>query len=228
MRFCIPAPDAIKSAAAGAQTALPDFYPVLASLLKGHSMTNAQLSDRARTFVIILDRFILRLAQHWLLVFNLVFGLYAGLPLVAPLLMSWGQTRAANAIYIVYQFLCHQMPSRSFFVGRFQVGLCQRDLAIYGGACLAGLAFALVRDRVKPLPIRVWLILVAPLALDGVTQLLGLRTSIWQLRTMTGLLASGATIWMAYPYLEQAFNEAEQSARAQLTKARANSSEDAG
>ena len=190
-------------------------------------MTNAQLSHRARTFVIILDRLILRLAQHWLLVFNLVFGLYAGLPLVAPLLMSWGQTRAANAIYFVYQFLCHQMPSRSYFVGRFQVGLCQRDLAIYGGACLAGMLFALVRDRVKPLPIRVWLILVAPLVLDGVTQLLGLRASTWQLRTMTGLLASGATIWMVYPYLEQAFNEAEQSAGAQLRKARANSSEDA-
>ncbi|HUW97112.1 MAG TPA: DUF2085 domain-containing protein, partial [Anaerolineae bacterium] len=90
-----------------------------------------------------------------------------------------------------------------------------------------GLLFALVRDRVKPLPIRVWLILVAPLVLDGVTQLLGLRASTWQLRTMTGLLASGATIWMVYPYLEQAFNEAEQSAGAQLRKARANSSEDA-
>jgi uncharacterized membrane protein len=191
-------------------------------------MTNAQISQRARTFVTILDGFILRLSRHWLMIFNLVFGLYAGLPLLAPLLMSWGQSRPANVIYFVYQFLCHQMPSRSFFIGRFQVGLCQRDLAIYGGACLAGMLFALVRDRVKPLPIRVWLILVAPLVLDGVTQLLGLRTSTWQLRTMTGLLASGATIWMVYPYLEQAFKEVGETAGSQLKKAQANSLDSAG
>lgn len=191
-------------------------------------MTNAQISQRARTFVTILDGFILRLSRHWLMIFNLVFGLYAGLPLLAPLLMSWGQSRPANVIYFVYQFLCHQMPSRSFFIGRFQVGLCHRDLAIYGGACLAGMLFALVRDRVKPLPIRVWLILVAPLVLDGVTQLLGLRTSTWQLRTMTGLLASGATIWMVYPYLEQAFKEVGETAGSQLKKAQANSLDSAG
>jgi uncharacterized membrane protein len=189
-------------------------------------MTNAELSKRARTVVTILDRLILGLARHWLLIFNLVFGFYAGLPLLAPLLMTWGQTRAANVIYFVYQFLCHQMPSRCFYIGRFQVGLCQRDLAIYGGACLAGMLFAMVRDRTRPLPIPVWLVLVAPLALDGITQLVGLRTSTWQVRTMTGLLASGATIWMVYPYLEQAFDEAEQSAGSQLRKAEANSPAD--
>ena len=181
-------------------------------------MTNAQLSGRLRALVVLLDKLIAWLARHWLLLFNLVFGLYAGLPVVAPLLMSWGRTRLANIIYFVYQFQCHQMPSRSYFIGRFQVGVCQRDLAIYGGACLAGIAFSLVRNRVRSLPIPVWLVLVAPLALDGVTQLLGLRTSTWQLRTISGFLASGATVWLVYPYLERAFKEARESAEAQLRK----------
>jgi uncharacterized membrane protein len=181
-------------------------------------MTNAQLSGKLRSLVVILDRSIAWFSRHWLLLFNCVFGLYAGLPVLAPLLMSWGQTRLANVIYFVYQFQCHQMPSRSYFIGRFQVGLCQRDLAIYGGACLAGIAFSLVRNRVRSLPIPVWLVLVAPLALDGVTQLLGLRTSTWQLRTISGLLASGATIWFVYPYLERAFKEAQESAESQLRK----------
>ncbi|HUS69197.1 MAG TPA: DUF2085 domain-containing protein [Anaerolineae bacterium] len=188
-------------------------------------MTNAQLSKKARTAVAAIDRFILWLSRHWLLLFNLVFGLYAGLPVLAPLLMSWGWTRSANTIYFVYQFLCHQMPSRSYFIGRFQVGLCERDLALYGGACLAGVVFAMVRDRVRPLPIPVWLILIAPLLLDGVTQLLGLRSSTWQLRTISGLLASGGTIWMVYPYLEQAFREVQASALAQLGKSEANREE---
>ena len=191
-------------------------------------MTNAQLSGRLRALVVLLDKLIAWLARHWLLLFNLVFGLYAGLPVLAPLLMSWGRTRLANIIYFVYQFQCHQMPSRSYFIGRFQVGICQRDLAIYGGACLAGIAFSLVRSRVRSLPIPVWLVLVAPLALDGVTQLLGLRTSTWQLRTISGFLASGATVWLVYPYLERAFKEARKSAESQLRKVETDNEECAG
>jgi uncharacterized membrane protein len=181
-------------------------------------MSNSRVLDKLRGGVALLDRFILWLARHWLLLFNLVFGVYAGLPVLAPLLMSWGQPRLANPIYFVYQFLCHQMPSRSFFLGRFEVAICERDLAIYGGACVSGMVFAAIRDRVKPLPIRVWLVLLAPLVLDGVTQLVGLRASTWQLRTLTGLLASAATVWLVYPYLHQAFGEVAESASSQLGK----------
>lgn len=172
-----------------------------------------------RGVVRIVDKAVLWLARHWLLLFNLVFGVYAGLPVLAPLLMSWGRPTLANIIYFVYQFLCHQMPSRCFYIGRFQVGICERDLALYGGACLAGLAFALVRKRVRPLPLPLWLVLIAPLVLDGVTQLVGLRNSSWQIRTISGLLASGATIWLVYPYLEQAFGEVAADAGHQLRKA---------
>lgn len=182
-------------------------------------MEGGQVADRARCLVLSLDRFILGLSSHWLLVFNVVFGLYAGLPVLAPLLMSWGQDRLANVIYFVYRYLCHQMPLRSFFIGRFQVALCQRDLALYGGACLAGLVFGLVRERVRPLPLRVWVILISPLVLDGVTQLLGLRMSTWLLRTATGVLASGATVWLVYPYLEKSFRDIRTSAESQLGRA---------
>jgi len=188
-------------------------------------LTDSRLSNKSRTVVVAVDRFVLWLSRHWLLLFNLVFGLYAGLPVLAPLLMTWGWTRSANIIYLVYQFLCHQMPSRCFFIGRFQVGLCERDLALYGGACLAGVVFSAVRDRVRPLPIPVGLLLLAPLVLDGVTQLFGLRSSTWQLRTISGLLASGGAVWMVYPYLEQAFREVQQSASIQLSKV-VSSSED--
>jgi uncharacterized membrane protein len=181
-------------------------------------MAEAQVSGRVRYLVILLDRFILWISRHWLFLFNLTFGVYAGLPILAPLLISMGQMRSANLIYFAYQFVCHQMPSRSFFVGRFQVAICQRDLALYGGACIAGLLFALVRNRLRPLPIFVWLVLIAPLILDGLTQVLGLRLSTWQLRTFTGLLASGATVWLVYPYLEEGFRDIRTSAASQLTR----------
>jgi len=186
--------------------------------LKGCRMEEAQVSGRVRVFIILLDRFILWISKHWLFLANLTFGIYAGLPVLAPLLMSWGQVKLANLIYFVYQYVCHQMPSRSFFIGRFQVGICQRDLALYGGACVAGLLFSLVRDRFRPLPISVWIILIAPLVLDGATQVLGLRLSTWQLRTVSGLLASAATVWLVYPYLEEGFRDIRVSAGSQLGK----------
>lgn len=174
-----------------------------------------------RSVVLLLDRFIAWLLRHWLLLFNIVFGLYAGLPVLAPLLMTGGRPRLANLIYFVYQFLCHQMPSRSFYIGRFQLAICERDLALYGGACLAGMAFALVRRRVKSLPLPVWLVLIAPLVLDGVTQLVGLRSSTWQVRTMSGLLASGATVWLVYPYFQQSFEEVSNAAGSRLREPQA-------
>jgi uncharacterized membrane protein len=181
-------------------------------------MAKTQVDARIRPVVVFLDRVIQWLSRHWLLLFNLFFGLYAGLPVLAPLLMTLKRVRLANVIYFVYQFQCHQMPTRCFYIGRFQVGICQRDLALYGGMCLAGMVYAVLRERVDPLPVRVWIVLVAPLLLDGVTQLLGLRTSTWSLRTLSGLLAAGGTVWLAYPYLHRGFSEIEESAGHQLSK----------
>ncbi|HSH03993.1 MAG TPA: DUF2085 domain-containing protein [Anaerolineae bacterium] len=56
------------------------------------------------------------LIQHWLLVFNLMIGLWIFLPWLAPILMHLGWERAGQAIYLLYAPQCHQMPQRSFFI----------------------------------------------------------------------------------------------------------------
>jgi uncharacterized membrane protein len=86
---------------------------------------------------------------------------------------------------------------------------------------MAGMVYGLLRERVKPLPVRVWIVLVAPLVLDGFTQLLGLRMSNWELRTLSGLLAAGASVWLVYPHLHRGFSEVAESATSQLDKAEA-------
>lgn len=109
------------------------------------------------------------------------------------------------------------------FVGNEEVGykvaLCERDIAIYGGIFLAGLAFSLVRDRVKPLPISLWVLFgIVPIALDGGSQLIaglpipGLdwlpaRESTPFLRTLTGALFGVMNVWLAYPYVEETMAE---------------------
>ncbi len=84
--------------------------------LKSHPITTRPVTGPARTLVISLDKLIFQLAKHWLLVFNLVTGIYAGLPFLAPALMFWGLTSWGRAIYTLYIPACHQLPWRSFFL----------------------------------------------------------------------------------------------------------------
>lgn len=54
--------------------------------------------------------------RHWMLVFTLILAIFVGVPWLAPLFMEAGWTGAANAIYLIYSALCHQLPQRSFFL----------------------------------------------------------------------------------------------------------------
>jgi len=198
--------------------------------------------DRVEALTAFLDKLILALAKHWLLLVNLVVAVYAGLPFLAPALMALGYPRLAEIIYTAYKPLCHQLPQRSFFlfgprlaypfttfqellgpetladnslarafIGNpslgYKMAYCQRDTAMYTSLLLAGMAFGLVRRRLKPLPFAFYLILLTPWAIDGLAQLLGFYESTWQLRTITGGLFGIATVWFAYPYLEAGFED---------------------
>jgi uncharacterized membrane protein len=194
------------------------------------------VTGRTRDVVIFLDKLIFQLAKHWLFLANLTWGLYVGLPILAPILMLTGHPWLGNVIYTAYKVACHQIPWRSFFIGGsqivytygelialvgpalteryigdatigYKVALCQRDVATYGTILLAGLVFGLVRRRLKPLPIWAFVLSLVPMGIDGLTQLFGLRESTWQLRIITGALFGLASIWLAYPYLEEGMRD---------------------
>jgi uncharacterized membrane protein len=54
------------------------------------------------------------------------------------------------------------------------------------------------------------------MAVDGITQLVGLRSSTWQLRTITGALFGLGSAWLALPYVEEAFQDIRRSANQHL------------
>lgn len=174
--------------------------------------------------------------KHWLLLANFVMLLYIGLPLLAPLLAQAGEPLWASRIHTLFSPLCHQLPERSFFlfgphitythdellalVGDsltlrytgnadlgYKMAVCQRCTAIYSTWLLLGLAFGLVRYRLKPLRLRTFLLLLIPMAVDGVGQLIGAWTSTWQSRVVTGVFFAVAIVWLTYPYLEQGMRE---------------------
>jgi uncharacterized membrane protein len=166
----------------------------------------ANVSPRQRAFVLAVDRGVLAVARHWVLAVNVIGGLYAGLPLLGPWLMSKGWTIPANAIYFAYGLTCHQMPERSFFLFGHKMCYCQRCCAIYSAIFLFGLLYPLVSRVVRrPLRWRWMFLLWMPMALDGFTQLFGWRESNWQLRVLTGVLFALSCVWVAFPYLERAF-----------------------
>ena len=56
------------------------------------------------------------LKRHWFSIAIVLISIYVILPWLAPLFVSWGWTKAANVIYLLYATQCHQLPQRSFFI----------------------------------------------------------------------------------------------------------------
>ncbi len=183
-----------------------------------------------------LEALVSAIARHWLLLSNIALGLVAVLPFAPPVLLRSGQSWLANLGYLIYRPLCHQLPERSFFLfGRqplytlrelqflvgpdvplrytgdavvgWKVAVCERDVAVYGVMFLAGLAFALLRRHLRPLALRSFALLCAPMAIDGVGQLLLLWDSTWWSRVITGGLFGLACIWLAFPYVERGMQQ---------------------
>ncbi len=155
-----------------------------------------------RTIIKAIEAFLRFFAAHWLAILNLVnFGFVAG-AILSPILMALGATQLGRSIFFPYRLVCHQLPYRSDFIFGFQVAMCQRNMAIYASMFLAGVGFAFVRTRLKPLPWQWYLVLITPMAIDGFTQLFGFRESNWTLRVITGTLFGVASVWLAYPHLE--------------------------
>ena len=111
------------------------------------------------------------------------------------------------------------------FVGNEAVGykmaLCQRCVATHGAIFLFGLLYVLVRRRVHPLP---WWAYVGfglvPIAVDGGYQAFSYLVSAPPfnfpitphettpfMRTLTGALFGLATIWLAYPLIQEVMDE---------------------
>lgn len=96
----------------------------------------------------------------------------------------------------------------------YKVAICERDVAIYGSILLSGLLFGVLRPllrrrraKLPKMPLWLYGLLLVPLAVDGITQILGLRESTWWLRLITGGIFGAATVWLTYPYIDEAMED---------------------
>jgi uncharacterized membrane protein len=74
------------------------------------------VANEKRSLAIMANRVVYQLARHWIVVFAVLAGLYAGLPWLAPVFMRLGWTPAGEAVYAFYSTQCHQLPQRSYFL----------------------------------------------------------------------------------------------------------------
>ncbi len=106
----------------------------------------------------------------------------------------------------------------------YKMAWCERDVAIYGSMLLAGMVFGLLRTRVRSLDWRIYIAMIVPMAVDGTTQLFGFRESDWLLRVITGALFGVGSVWLIYPYVQEAMRDIHAQAQDQLGRARARAS----
>jgi uncharacterized membrane protein len=77
---------------------------------------SVSVHTQEKSFAIAANRFVWSFSRHWLLIFSIIFGLFVGLPWLAPAFMKLGVSGVAQVIYDFYATQCHQLPERSFFL----------------------------------------------------------------------------------------------------------------
>ena len=108
------------------------------------------------------------------------------------------------------------------YIGNEQIGykvaFCERDVALWGGLFVFGVAIMLGQRRWKSLPTWAWLIFgILPMGLDGGSQIFGFVSSLptWLpvrestplLRIITGGLFRVLTAWFLFPLIEENMKE---------------------
>ncbi len=86
-------------------------------------------------------------SQHWLLTFNTGWGIFVIPPWLAPIFMTLGLTWPGRAVYFIYNFFCHQLPERSWFLFGSQISYTQAQIATAWGRALPEISNELVRRQ---------------------------------------------------------------------------------
>jgi len=146
------------------------------------------------------------MASVKMLAFDIVVFVYAAIAVAVfvpwLLLSATGPSPLAfdvsDAVFSFFSVFCHQLPFRSLFFDGIQCPVCARCASIYALTGAGLLAFRLWGYGAREFKMN-WLLLallLAPTALDGTSQMLGLRESTNTLR-----LIAGAPYGMGYAYV---------------------------
>jgi uncharacterized membrane protein len=89
---------------------------------------------------------------------------------------------------ILFRLFCHGIPERCLYLWNVPMPICARCTAIYAGLILSFVAYLILPRMREHVARMVLYAALVPMAVDGLTQLAGLRLSTNSLRLETGLL----------------------------------------
>ncbi len=145
--------------------------------------------------------------QYWVVVIISLLGLVLLATLSVPILAYFGLNDLAKPIFNALHLICAQIPSHSFYMLGHQLGMCARNISIYGSMFVGALVFQISKKRLAGIPWWLWVLMLLPIAFDGLSQMFGLRESTWELRVLTGVLFGIANMWFALPFIQKTINE---------------------
>jgi uncharacterized membrane protein len=132
-------------------------------------------------------------------------------------------------LFSFFSFFCHQKFERSLCLNQnyqlgncdiasnfiYQFPVCSRDISFYLAMLIGGflVLFLKKKDEIK-IPDIIWLILfIAPMAVDGLTQLFGLRESTNEIRIVTGSIAGIIIPFYMIPIINRLISVGERNKR---------------
>jgi uncharacterized membrane protein len=152
------------------------------------------------------------LTEYWATIITVALGLLVLTAIAIPFLSYFGLDSIAKPLFYSLHYVCAQVPSHSFYIFGHQLGLCERNFSIYTSMFLGSLVFVLSKKRLPGLPWWVWVLMLLPIAWDGITQMFGWRESTWTLRVITGILFGLGNVWFALPLMQKSLLETPPSA----------------
>ncbi len=147
------------------------------------------------------------LIQYWATMITWALGILVFAALSVPFLSYFGLDGISKQIFFTLHLVCAQIPSHSFYIFGHQLGMCERNFSIYASMFIGSLIFVLSKKRIPGIPWWVWILMILPMAIDGTTQMFGLRESTWELRVLTGTLFGLANVWFALPLIQKTILE---------------------
>jgi len=147
------------------------------------------------------------LIQHWATMITCALGILVFAALSVPFLSYLGLDGISKQIFFALHMVCAQIPSHSFYIFGHQLGMCARNFSIYASMFVGSLIFVLSKKRIPGIPWWLWILMILPIAIDGTTQMIGLRESTWELRVLTGTLFGLGNVWFALPLIQKTILE---------------------
>lgn len=86
------------------------------------------------------------------------------------------------------KYICHRIPERSFFIRGHQFPVCARCTGFYTGLIVYLIAHNFYKHTYDINMLIISMILMVPVAIDGITQYYGPRESTNNLRFITGFI----------------------------------------